>query len=187
MTLFLETWHSHSHLSADDGNKKNSVGPLFLTCEISHRSLALFIVYIGCLPEISQNQSGWWKKKNMASNTRPCACGSSVRRARGAMTCCPEPADANVQALCDKVCPNVFSHSVEQSWSEHWCHRAVFFFSFWLRTLIRWGIALKSGRIESFRNLMLSSTRPSHAHRKSTLWRWAVQWLLCWCVLIKNW
>ena len=63
--------------------------------------------------------SGWcsavqsfWKKKNMASNTRPCKlckCGSSVRRARGGISCCPEPADANVQALCDKVCPDVFS------------------------------------------------------------------------------
>ena len=41
----------------------------------------------------------------------------------------PKPADAQVQALCDKVCSNMLSHSVEKPCSVNWCYRAALFSS----------------------------------------------------------
>ena len=42
----------------------------------------------------------------------------------------PEPADAQVQALCDEVCSTMLSHCVEKPCSANWCYREALFSSF---------------------------------------------------------
>ena len=182
------------HLPADDRNKKNSVGLCFDLRDFSPSSVHCF--FFGCpLNQLFVLLRGIGKphhainarcsvflKRKMDSNHRlyQYQCVYDCSTQLGGISCCPKPADDHVQALCDEVCPNVFSHSVEQSSERiNWCHRAVFFF-FLIRllSLSRWGLTLKSRRIESLSNLRLSSTRPRLPELDwIILWRWAVRWL----------